>query len=699
MFRKKWMLVFAISLFAFGIILNGCGGESNLDGPCINSDDCVDGQICGPLNYCMDEGGNNDGDTIVTDGDDDSDTAVDGDQNVDGDPTMNAPDRIDFGAVMIGEPVYKDLIISNSGTGTLVINTMEINSLSDDQVDFKLLDYDKTAKVTIQPNSSATFSIELLPTLPKKYNSVLTISHNDFDNNNGLMLVSLVSDYKGESMIEATPETVEFGNVRVGDPGLEADVEVCNNGTGNKVVTINSVGMKNSATASSFNYEMDINPSTANPYYLNVEECFTVTLIYMPQNSTVYPEVLSNCFVIYNNADNEEDKRTEICMSGTASENSIRVYKNPIEFGYVDIDDTKAKSLEISNYTGAQVQVNSILLNGNHCEEFELYLGDYGTFPFTMEIDENINEIGVGYSPVNTGEDRGCYFMISYEQSGRSDVSKTAVSGWGRESNQPPVARIARSANGADIVAPIEIPSGATSTQKQIALFGDISYDPDDEDYVSKYEWSLEVPSDQSRTVISDESAPNISAQLDLAGPYTFKLVVTDSQGLESEEKHVFINVALNEKITIDMQFTGNGPQNVDLRWVDPSGSVCSRSTMTSQRSCVMQSSGVYNGTAFMSNYTTGIDSGGNKETVVHSGSSDGQYKVQAYYENDCTNDLFGEDCLMGAFQDSTDVTVKLYLNEDVSPLYTLTTTLDAKGDTKEWKIMKVQGLWNEPTE
>ena len=188
-----------------------------------------------------------------------------------------------------------------------------------------------------------------------------------------------------------------------------------------------------------------------------------------------------------------------------------------------------------------------------------------------------------------------------------------------------------------------------------------------------------------------------ITSRLDLPGPYTFKLVVTDKEGLSSKEKLVFINVAVNEKITINMEFTGSGPMNVDLKWIDPNGIVCSRSTMTSQRSCVMYFNGIYNGSAFMSNYTAGSNTNGNQETVVHSGAADGQYKIQVYYNNDCSDAMFN--CPLGVGTKSTNVTVKIYLNEDISPLYTLTTKLNSAGDSHEWKIMKVQGLWNQPTE
>jgi len=687
MFRKNWMLIIAVLSMAGLFILNGCGSGEDA-APCTFDSDCAEGQECGPDFVCIDDL-NPDGDKIDGDNiDGDVDNTVDGDKNV-GDAHISAPDEIDFGAVNLGSPTYKDLVISNTGTGDLEISAMRF---AIESPEFELMDYDPTKTYVIAPNGSLTFSVKYEPQVPQAASSVLQIANNDADNEDTLWTVLLLSDYKGESEFSADPAIIQFGNVRVSDPGVEIELSICNTGTGNKAITISAVGLKRPDTATHFQYDMNPEPELGKPVYVVNGECKQIMVRYMPQSETTFPAIHENCLVFINDADNNTDGQTEVCMAGTASQNSLDVYRNPIDFGMVEIGQTAVQTLEVENQTGAEVEVTDIRLSGNHCNEFSLFMGDHGIFPFTMEVDELITDIGVGYAPENTGIDQGCYLMISYTQGNRDEYSKTSISGQGKEANLAPIARVSRSNNGPDIQAPITVPSEATPAQQSLTFYGDISNDPDD-GYPLSYEWTLEVPSDQSRAEISDPTAPIITTRVDLPGPYTFRLIVEDSEGARSEEKLVFVNVDVNEKITVDMEFDGSGPMNVDLKWVDPAGITCSRATMTSQRSCVMGD----NGSAFMSNYTSASNDNGNKETVVHTGSEDGNYKIQLAYMNDCPDELFN--CPMGFGTESTDVVVKIYLNEDTEPVYTMNTRLNAAGDSMEWKIVKVQGLWNEPTE
>ena len=627
-----------------------------------------DNKVCIPDPDYTDGDPTSDGDDIITDGDCTG-------------PIIETPDMIDFGAFLMNSPVTKQLQISNTGCASLTIRTIEF-ALTNSEFE---VDYVAGTAVTLAPGLSMTVSITYEPKLPQEANMPLLIASDAV--NEPLRTVLLQSEYKGTSDFTFEPEALNFGNVTVDDPGLDMDLMICNDGEGNKAITITGLGFKYPSTVPHFRYSMNPEPSSVAPVFLNVGTCMSIMLTYEPTEATIWPQLHENFIVFYNDADNAVNGQVEIPMSGSADQFSLRVEPNPIDFGEVVIGETAASTLQIENQSGAEMEVTRISLSGNHCFEFDLVLGDYNP-PFTLTADTLITDMGVSYSPQNTGQDQGCFFMMEYEQSGHTRWAQTSVIGSGRLENIPPIAKISRTDSGADISQPIDIPAGASTAQKRITLYGDISSDPD-QGYPLTYAWTLTKPDESNTEVWPDPSEPIITFTVDWSGPYTLTLVVTDKEGAVSEPKDVLVNVMSNEKVTVDMEFSGDGTMNVNLVWRSPSGLTCSDETMNSQRSCMMG----LDGTAFVSNYTNQYDNG-NKETIVHPNAPDGAYVIKVAFTEDCAGWDIGFICLD---RGTTDITVKIYVDMENTPSYTVREHLSEEGQVKEWFINKVGGVWGQP--
>jgi len=680
----------------------GCGGGSegdpSTDGdndgaevmPCSIDLECDPDEICGLDGFCIpNPDGDIDIDESPIDGDD-TDKPGDGENQG---PQIRVPENVQFGAVLIGESRPGSVTISSVGTEDLIIGAAEILQEADDFIiENPIVDAEP---VTLAPGTSLTLQIEFTPSYGYAANNPLQIASNAA--NGALAMVLLQSEYKGTSVISFEPSELLFGNVRVEDPGVTLPLQICNAmaaADGNKAIAITGLGFKFPGTVPHFTLTSDIQPMPQKPYYLNPEACLEIQVTYDPTEATFFPEQHENFVIVDHDADQEGDLpatgRNEVLAAGTANQNSIYVYPNPIDFGLREVGTQDAVNLVIQNQTVGAVEVKSMQLSGNHCEEYTLYLGDHQTFPFTLTDQETITDIGVGYAPLNSGPDQGCKLIIESDLPGASAYTRVSIEGAGAPPNEKPVARVARSDRGADITQPIDVAANATAPQRRIALYGDISYDPD-EDYPLQYKWTVIAPPESQSDFLPSVTDPIVTYTVDWPGLYTIQLVVTDTKGAASNPKTVLINYGSDEKIVIDMEFSCDGETNVDLGWRAPNGLTCSDSTMTAQRTCNL---GDY-GFPIVSNNTTMCDEG-HRETIVHTNASDGAYIIKATYTEDCSGELpLVIPICLG--HENANITVRIYVNDDIEPRWTRTTTLTEEGQTREWSINKVGGAWAAP--
>ncbi len=681
---KLWMSLMPLMVL-LAVSCSGGGDAADTDGDesesrkCVLDEDCLSNEFCALDNTCQPIQDPTDGDGTPADEDGDDSETPDGDDCA----FLQFPDIMDFGSVPIGESTSKEVILVNTGSCNLEIGDVQFIDPHDD---FSL-ENPPTWPYVIEPGYSLTLKVVFVPTSGYAANVPMQIASSA--DNARLATVLLQSDYKGVTSLETSLDALEFGNVFVGDPGVTLGLNICNGllkADGNKAVKVSGIYLKYSDTVAHFDLDMDDEPSSQNPIFINPEECITVEATYEPTTETIWPAIHENYLVIVNDADTTENDKTEIYMAGSADSDSLYIYPNPIDFGAVDIDTQRAIQLTIQNRTPRDLVVENVQLGGQHCEEFTLYLGDYAT-PFTLLKDETINQIGIGYEPTNTGLDTGCVFTIQTDQQGAANTVQVNITGQGREPNLPPVAKVARYDNGPDIILPIDVAPGDNT---RVTLYGDISNDPDG-NYPLTYYWQLFKPG-ESNAGLDTNGAGIATFVVDWPGSvYTVELVVEDTEGAQSQAKTVQVRFGANEMITIDMQFSGDDEMNVDLIWLAPNGIPCSDNDMNSHRSCDMGAFGV----SRVSNHTTRYAEG-NRETITHESATDGSYKIQVRMTEDCSF----RDPVLGICwsHDSSTATVKIILNQDTEPSWTKTATLGGVGEFFEWTINKVGGEWNAPT-
>ncbi len=257
----------------------------------------------------------------------------------------------------------------------------------------------------------------------------------------------------------------------------------------------------------------------------------------------------------------------------------------------------------------------------------------------------------------------------------------------GDSENMLPVALVALSDNGADITAPITIPSTATSAQKRLTLYGTISYDPDG-DYPLEYQWSLTKPALSNATLSPNEQSGIVTFEVDIVGQYVVELVVTDSRGLSSFSKRVLVNYGNEDQIDIEMTFTGEGEMNVQLGWQVPNGTLCDDQSMNASHECIFSSCG----SAFVLENTDSA-ANGLRERISHIDPCDGTYTLTARFDEDCAQEITQGVCLN---QSNTLVNVLLSKTDDrQGSTCLLQDEMDEEGDLLTWQVTRSNGAFD----
>ena len=115
-------------------------------------------------------------------------------------------------------------------------------------------------------------------------------------------------------------------------------------------------------------------------------------------------------------------------------------------------------------------------------------------------------------------------------------------------------------------------PSNRVKRNIEIALSGENSYDPDDENASLIYEWTLEQSPEGSTVSLSATDIANPVFSADLLGEYIFSLQVTDEEGLVSEYKSAtLIEVVPYEDLIVSVSW-GTAVVDVDLHLLNAAG-------------------------------------------------------------------------------------------------------------------------------
>jgi len=125
-----------------------------------------------------------------------------------------------------------------------------------------------------------------------------------------------------------------------------------------------------------------------------------------------------------------------------------------------------------------------------------------------------------------------------------------------------------------DPVNPIAVPGVSQQVKRNVAvqLDGTESYDPDDEWAELSYVWSISSTPEGAVATLSDEATATPTLTADLLGVYTIDLVVTDADGLISENPATaVVEVIPYEDLYVELSWDTTD-LDLDLHLINPEG-------------------------------------------------------------------------------------------------------------------------------
>lgn len=313
--------------------------------------ECGQKSRCDEFNSCVIQAENGSSCTFPIDGD--SDSEINGyTAKLETSPSLN------FGAVIKGESVTKELEIYNTG-----VNVLEIyNILITGNLEEFDLDYNDDEIIYVYPEDHKSLDIIYSPIDGGTDEANLFIYSNSQPNR--ITQVSLESDYKGIANIAVDKTEVDFGDVSVGKSSDVKNLRITNNpqsSTDNILLTITDIAIANQSGAFDFSSSANKPPFTIVP-----GGHVDIGLVFSPQSWGESSDILT----ITSDSYLEEDQNLEITLKGNGVARRLCMYPESIAFGSVKVDTEAKRTLELEACGSADVTITEILFTG--AEQFIL---------------------------------------------------------------------------------------------------------------------------------------------------------------------------------------------------------------------------------------------------------------------------------------------------------------------------------------
>jgi len=365
---------------------------------CTVDEDCPSGFAClfGTCQQVVPQDGDEDGDKIDGDeSEDDNDDIVIVDGDEDDPKTIQVPDEIDFGAVLMGLSSTEELIISATGDEAVQVAYKLEEYTSDEFTIDPEIDFD-SERILIQPGESATVNITYAPIdAGTDEGSVILVTDSGV-----VHQVRLVTREKGEVDLQVEPESrvIDFGDHPVGAEPAFKQLTIRNRRSdldANKVMVIFSVEL------APFNHPAFRLGDVATPLFLAPGEEVTVPVQFGP--GTPGPE---DAMIKIMHNDGTKTVPYEVEIKGNGVVPQIYCTPRPINFNEVQVGLNATIDLECYNIGNADLTVTNIEIAGSY--DFSFIPPD---LPLTMgNHDDDPNDsmvVKVVYFPAATGTDTG----------------------------------------------------------------------------------------------------------------------------------------------------------------------------------------------------------------------------------------------------------------------------------------------------
>jgi hypothetical protein len=368
--------------------------------PCDQDSDCPAGHTC-DQGFCR--AGNDGG----LDGDG-GDVAVGGPDIEILEPAAsgNPPAYLlDFGSVLVGEPVERTIRLRNAGTEDLRILDLafEMGTVDDFYLDPAT---SASLPITVLPGDELGLSVYYRASDGLNDYGVLAIISNDQDE--ARVPIQLESTFKGAADIAVAPPNVNFGDVLTGDQA-QLTLTISNQGSGNAVLTLQGVQL-----ASMVQDHFALLSMPAFPVFLNRGDALDVAIEYHPAATGAH---LDRVVIVSSDPD---EPQVEVSVQGRGVLPDLIVSPAPIDLGEVRVGDTFEIPVTLTNGGGAPLAITGLGLSSASVEFF-LTSDPVAGFDLANLSDVNpqvlqpteSRTLSVGYTPTETGSDEATLLIDS----------------------------------------------------------------------------------------------------------------------------------------------------------------------------------------------------------------------------------------------------------------------------------------------
>jgi len=476
--------------------------------------------------------------------------------------------RLGLSPSYLGEVSQSSITIKNSGERDLILKSIKLEDTSGKYSLVLPGEYNMFGTYSVGGDLEDYLTIYILYTnTDNKFNDTAKLTIISDAENSPYISINVYTNTPNPS-ISIVPAFINFDMVDIDEVKSEP-VNIYNTGSSDLVISSFSwagdiqfkLNIQDKIYVHSSNEITLIEPLIVLP-----GEYESVTILFEP---TSYDPAGASLY-LYSNDYTDGSNKSLVSVVGNSAIPIIVVNPESINFGGKLIGEKAIASIEIKNVGEKELIISNILFAQSSSPDFNIELMDQ-QFPISI-ITDDIKMVNISFVPdvINTKNvdgdmvlDEGILLIVnnSFEKS-----KAVNVSGFGVDSDCPTA--IIKCAEGDEVI-----------PQTVLHLYGDESYSSS---AISKWSWSVDQPPGSQSVFIPSNSFPNPTFETNVAGIYSFHLVVYNDHNIPSCAPAIFevvvipddaIHVELLWHTPQDPDETDTGPEtgaDLDLHFLHP---------------------------------------------------------------------------------------------------------------------------------